>query len=134
MRDDEDYFEDIGDVKVSGEMLDLAEHIIDKKLTSFDPTRFEDRYQNALVDLIKAKSGHRAAPKVEAPSKPSNVINLMDALKKSIAAEKQADKPASRPARAAANTASRGATKKSAPAAKGKAAAKNGSKRLKKAS
>lgn len=134
VRDDEDYFEDIGDVKVSGEMLDLAEHIIDKKLTSFDPAKFEDRYQNALIDLIKAKTGHRPAPKIDAPSKPSNVINLMDALRKSIAAEKQPDKPASRPSRAAAKSSSRGATKKSPASGKAKAAAKSGSKRLKKAS
>jgi DNA end-binding protein Ku len=134
VRDDEDYFEDIGDVKVSGEMLDLAEHIIDKKMTSFDPTKFEDRYQNALVDLIKSKTGERPAPKLEAPSRPSNVINLMDALRNSIAAEKQADKAASRPSRAAAKSTSRGATKKSQPASKGKPASKSGSKRLKKAS
>jgi DNA end-binding protein Ku len=134
VRDDEDYFEDIGDVAVAGEMLDLAEHIIDKKLTSFDPAKFEDRYQNALVDLIKAKTGHRPAPKLEAPSKPSNVINLMDALRKSIAAEKKADKAETRPAQAAAKSASRGATKKSQPASKARGPSKSGSKRMKKAS
>jgi DNA end-binding protein Ku len=140
VRDDEDYFDDISDVKVSDEMMDLATHIIDKKLTSFDPTRFEDRYQNALVDLIKAKTGHRPAPKLEAP-RPSNVINLMDALRKSITAEKgEAPAKASRPARAAAKSASNSATKKersaSKSAAKGraKAAAKSGTKRLRKAS
>ena len=145
VRDDEDYFDDIGDVTVAGEMLELAEHIIDKKLTTFDPSRFEDRYQSALIDLIKAKTGERPAPKLDAP-KPSNVINLMDALRKSIAAEKgeapKADK--ARPARAAAKTAATSSTKKdgqrgrSSAKASGKAAAKGGAKapakRLKKAS
>jgi DNA end-binding protein Ku len=134
VRDDRDYFDDIGDVKVAGEMLDLAQHIIDKKLTSFDPARFEDRYQNALVDLIKAKTGHRPAPKLEAP-KPSNVINLMDALRKSIAAEKgEAAEPKRKPQRAAAKSATTAATRKQRAPAKGKAAAKSVGKRLRKAS
>jgi DNA end-binding protein Ku len=138
VRDDRDYFDDIGDVTVAGEMLDLAQHIIDKKLTSFDPARFEDRYQNALVDLIKAKTGHRPAPKLEAP-KPSNVINLMDALRRSIAAEKEeAAEPKRKPQRAAAKSAATAATRKQRPPAKGKAAAKSAAKgagkRLKKAS
>lgn len=133
VRDDRDYFDDIGDVKVAGEMLDLAQHIIDKKLTSFDPARFEDRYQNALVDLIKAKTGHRPAPKLEAP-KPSNVINLMDALRRSIAAEKaEAAEPKRKPQRAAAKSAATAATRKQRPPAKGKAPAKSAGKRLKKA-
>jgi len=131
VRRDEDYFDDIGDVKVEGEMLDLATHIIGKKLTSFDPTRFEDRYQNALIDLIKAKTGHRPAPKLEAP-RPSNVINLMDALRKSIAAEKGEAPPKARPTRAAAKSASTGATKKEPKASKDRAA-KGGGRRLKKA-
>jgi DNA end-binding protein Ku len=137
VRDDEDYFDDIGDVTIAGEMLDLAEHIIDKKLTSFDPTRFEDRYQNALIDLIKAKTGDRPAPKMAAPAKPSNVINLMDALRKSIAAEKKESapaKPAARPARAAAKAAGASATKTSRSAAKARAPAKGGARRMKKAS
>jgi DNA end-binding protein Ku len=139
VRDDEDYFDDIGDVKVSGEMLDLAEHIIDKKLTRFDPTRFEDRYQNALIDLIKSKTGDKPAPKLDEPRPASNVINLMDALRKSIAAEK-GEKSATgseRPARAAAKTASTSATKKGRSAAKAKAPAKAppkaASKRMRKA-
>ena len=130
VRSDKDVFDDIGDVKVAGEMLDLAEHIIDKKLTHFDPTLFEDRYQTALVELIRAKTGHRPAPKLDAP-KPSNVINLMDALRKSIAAEKrEPDKP--KPARAAAKSASNAATRKERTGGK-KAAPKGSGRKLKKA-
>jgi len=126
VRDDEDYFDDIGEVTISGEMLELAEHIIDKKLTTFDPTRFEDRYQTALIDLIKAKTGHRPTPKLDAP-KPSNVINLMDALKKSIAAEKgeaPSEQDKARPSRAAAKSASTSATKKEREPPRARATAK----------
>lgn len=88
VRQDEEYFDDIGDVKVAPEMLDLATHIIDKKLASFDPTRFEDRYQEAVLELIKAKGGNKALPAPKSAPQPSNVISLIDALKKSVASEK----------------------------------------------
>jgi DNA end-binding protein Ku len=83
VRDDDAYFDDIPNVKIPGEMMDLAEHIIDKKKGKFDPDKFEDRYENALIELLKAKQAGR---EIKAPkeAKPSNVINLMDALRKSI--------------------------------------------------
>ncbi len=86
VRADDEVFDHIPDVKIDADTLDLATHIIERKLTHFDPARFEDRYQNALLDIIKAKAANKPAPKLEAP-KPSNVVNLMDALRKSIAAE-----------------------------------------------
>jgi DNA end-binding protein Ku len=129
VRSDSEIFDDIGDVKMSGEMLDLAEHIIDRKLTHFDPRLFEDRYQTALVELIRAKTGHRPAPKLDAP-KPSNVINLMDALRKSIAAEKDGPTP-SKPARAAAKSSATTATRKDRSSAK--KAPKGAGRKLKKA-
>jgi len=93
IRDQDDYFSDIPDVKVPADMLDLAIHILKSKKTHFDPDKFEDRYEDALVELIKAKKAGKALPKsVEA--KPSNVINLMDALKRSVKAEKDGDKTA----------------------------------------
>jgi DNA end-binding protein Ku len=133
VRDDEDYFDDIAEVKVAGEMLELAEHIIEKKMARFDPTQFEDRYQTALIELIKAKAGRKPAPKLEAP-KPSNVINLMDALRKSIAAEKgpASDKAPARPARAATKSASSGSAKKELRPSSG-APGKGRTKRLRKA-
>jgi DNA end-binding protein Ku len=128
VRDDADYFEDIDDVKVSGEMLELAEHIIDKKLTTFDPSGFEDRYQTALVELIKAKTGHRPAPKLEAP-RPTNVINLMDALRRSIAAEKgETAEPKAAPARAAAKRAATSSTKSEREASRSRTPAKSSAK------
>ena len=117
VRDDADYFEDIGDPAVPDEMLDLAAHIIGKKMSHFDPKRFDDRYQNALLELIKAKGEHRA-PKLEPAPKPSNVVSLMDALRKSIADEQgagQKGKKAAAPAKAEKPAAKEDAAKKPAP-------------------
>jgi DNA end-binding protein Ku len=80
-------------VKVTKDMLDLARHIVEKKSGSFEPDRFEDRYESALVDLINQKrNGIRTTAKT-APKSSGNVINLMDALKRSLASEKQSAPP-----------------------------------------
>ena len=86
VRDDKAYFDDIPDVEISKEMLDLALHIIDLKTAKFDPSKFKDQYQEAVVDLIRAKRAGRPAPEPRAAA-PSNVVNLMDALKRSLGAE-----------------------------------------------
>src|SRR5207253_7280918 len=89
VRSEKDYFDDIQDVKVTKDMLDLAKHIVEKKSGTFEPERFEDHYESALVDLInKKRSGVRSTAKA-APKSSGNVINLMDALKRSLASEKQ---------------------------------------------
>ena len=77
-------FDDIKAVKTDQEMTDLAELIIDKKKAKFDPSKFEDKYEDALLELIRAKKAGREAPKPQAAPKPSNVVNLFDALKKSL--------------------------------------------------
>jgi DNA end-binding protein Ku len=64
-----------------------AAHIIETKTGTFDLGRYEDRYETALIDLIKAKQVGREVQPAETP-KPTNVINLMDALRRSIASEK----------------------------------------------
>jgi DNA end-binding protein Ku len=87
VRDEKDYFSDIPSVKVPPDMLELAVHILKSKKSHFDPDKFEDRYEDALSKLIKAKQAGKPAPKA-ADVKPSNVINLMDALKRSIKADK----------------------------------------------
>jgi DNA end-binding protein Ku len=86
VRDEKKYFSGIPNVKVSHDMLDLAVHILKSKKEHFDPDKFEDRYEDALVKLIKAKHAGKPLPKLE-EAKPSNVINLMDALKRSVKAE-----------------------------------------------
>lgn len=80
-------FDEIKEVKVDQDMLDLAEHIIEKKKGTFDPTAFEDKYEAALLEVIKAKKAGKKITAPKAASKPSNVVNLFDALKKSLAAE-----------------------------------------------
>ncbi len=87
VRDDEAYFDEIPDIKIPGEMLDLAKHIIQTKMGHFDIAKFEDRYENALIEMIRAKQAGLPV-EVSKPQRPTNVTNLMDALRKSIAAEK----------------------------------------------
>jgi len=94
VRGEKDYFDDVQDVKVTKDMLDLAKHIVEQKTGSFDPEEFDDHYETALIDLInKKRNGIKIAPKA-APKSSGNVINLMDALKKSLASERQAPPPA----------------------------------------
>jgi DNA end-binding protein Ku len=80
-------FDDIDDVKIDDEMIELATHIIDKKRIKFDPSKFEDQYENALLELIRDKKAGRTPPVVKPSAHPSNVVNLFDALKKSLASE-----------------------------------------------
>jgi DNA end-binding protein Ku len=87
VREDKSYFDEITNKTVAKDMLDLASHIIDTKVGHFDPGEFKDRYQDAVVDLIRAKRAGKPLPAPAAP-KPSNVVNLMDALKRSLNAEK----------------------------------------------
>jgi DNA end-binding protein Ku len=88
VRDEQPYFEDIPDLKLPKEMLDLATHIVQTKAGHFDPAQFEDRYENALIDLLKKKeAGEKIEPVKEGPT--PQVVNLMDALRASIGAEKK---------------------------------------------
>jgi DNA end-binding protein Ku len=87
VRDEKDYFDDIQDVKVTKDMLDLAKHIVEKKSAPFVPENFEDHYEAALVDLIDKKRAGVKLPAKAAPKTSGNVINLMDALKRSLAGE-----------------------------------------------
>jgi DNA end-binding protein Ku len=86
VRDDKAYFDDIPEAEISKEMLELALHIIDRKAAKFDRSKFKDQYQEAVVDLIRAKRAGRPAPESRAAG-PSNVVNLMDALRRSLGGE-----------------------------------------------
>jgi len=88
VRDEKEYFSEIADVKIATDMLKLAEHIVDTKSGDFDPTSFVDHYEEAVVDLLKSKQAGRALPKSRAAEPPSNVVNLMEALKRSISSGK----------------------------------------------
>ncbi|MBV9533704.1 MAG: Ku protein [Bradyrhizobium sp.] len=102
VRDQAQYFEDIPELKLPKEMLDLATHIVNTKSGHFDPSQFEDRYENALVELLKKKeAGEKVVPAKAGPA--PRVVNLMDALRASVdAAKKKAPAPsvqARRPAK-----------------------------------
>jgi DNA end-binding protein Ku len=83
-----EYFDEIPDEKIPKDMLDLASHIVETKSGHFNPEEFEDQYEDALKELLKKK---QAGEKIEAPREraPAKVINLMDALRRSVEAERK---------------------------------------------
>ena len=98
-----EYFDDIQDVKITKDMLDLAKHIVEQKSGHFEPAKFEDHYEAALQELLNKKRAGQP-PVVKAKVKTEgNVINLMDALKRSISG-----KPAPAAKQAAAPKAAKG--------------------------
>lgn len=80
----------ISAVKIEGEMLDLARHIIETKTGEFDPAEFEDHYEEAVIELIKAKIAGRK-PKRLPKRKASNVTDLMEALRRSAGVSKKSE-------------------------------------------
>ncbi|HRF09237.1 MAG TPA: Ku protein [Xanthobacteraceae bacterium] len=112
------FFEDVPAKKPDSEMVALASELIEKKTKKFDPAAFHDKYTDALKELIEAKQEKRAPRAIEEAELPSNVINLMEALKRSVGkkasgakAEDKEKKPAKRSKRAAKSA--RGAAKRS---------------------
>jgi DNA end-binding protein Ku len=89
VRKEEDYFDEIPDEKVPKDMLELAKHIVEKKAGHFKPEKFDDRYEDALKELLKKK---QSGQKIERPTEhaPAKVINLMDALRRSVQTERGA--------------------------------------------
>lgn len=108
IRSEEDYFSDIKTPKISKDMIELASHILDTKASHFDPSKFDDEYENALKALVKQKAAGKTVKFVEKPAKADNVISLMDALKQSL----KGKAPVQRPSRAS-RTAPRAAKKTS---------------------
>lgn len=100
IRDAREYFDDIPDVKLVPDMLKLAEHILATKEADFDPSKFVDHYEEAVVAMLKEKQAGIPVRKDHAVAPPANVINLMDALKRSLAGHQTAasfDSPAAAP-------------------------------------
>ena len=93
VRDAKGYFEDVPDLKLPKEMRDLAAHIVDSKAGHFDPAGFEDRYETALVEMLRAKQAGRVIQQPKDEPTPARVVNLMDALRASIGSQTQ-KKPA----------------------------------------
>jgi DNA end-binding protein Ku len=90
IREAERYFEDVSARPVGGEQLELAEQLINSKTAKFDPAKFKDHYQAALRELVAAKlHGRLASKEKEKPAGGAKIINLMDALKRSLKTEGQ---------------------------------------------
>jgi DNA end-binding protein Ku len=104
VRDPKEYFDEIDDVKVTKDMLDLARHIVEQKSGNFEPDKFEDQYETALVDLINQK---RAGKPITAKERPrgENVVDLMDALRKSVGGATTTQAPLKRAAKKSKKTA-----------------------------
>ena len=97
VRDEKTFFKDIPNLRVPKDMVELAGHILDRKAGHFDAGKFKDEYELALRKLVKRKAaGHTIERSVEEPP-PTNVINLMDALRQSMKRKKAASAPARKP-------------------------------------
>lgn len=97
VRSSDEAFADIPGITIEGEMLDLARHIIEQKRGTFDPATFDDRYDAALADLIKAKKDGRRIERPK-PVKTSDPGDLLAALRESAGAGKSSAKPRTRKA------------------------------------
>jgi len=119
VRPAEEAFAGIPEVAVTGEMVDLATHIIRGKSGAFDPAAFDDRYEAALAELVRAKMEGRTLPKARTP-RAAKVVDLLDALRASAGAAGGAKKPAPKgtgaKARAAGGKAKAGAKAAARPA------------------
>ncbi len=125
LRNAADYFRDIKQTEINEDALEMAEALIAKKTTRFDPSKFEDGYETAVRELVEAKIKNLPVPQDEpVKAQPAKVINLMDALRKSIGAEGES---------ATARGAKKPPVSEKQPAAKGiglvKASAKSAAKR-----
>jgi DNA end-binding protein Ku len=89
VRKAEDYFCDLPDLTIAPHLLTLARHIVDSKATDFDPLTFRDRYEEALLAHLKAKQSGAMQERKPTFATPQRVINLMEALRRSVAEDKK---------------------------------------------
>jgi DNA end-binding protein Ku len=90
VRQDDAYFETIPDITLAPDMVDLASHIIDRMRGPFEPESFKDRYEEAVIDLVRNKQTGRPVSSPPEPRRGGNVVSLMDALRRSIASDRPA--------------------------------------------
>src|SRR5882757_4514898 len=88
VRNAADYFSDVPELALAPDLLQLAEHIVDSKVKTFDPLAFRDRYEEALLTHLKAKAAGAVREEKTAFSAPLRFINLMEALRRSITQDK----------------------------------------------
>ncbi len=102
LRNPEEYFRDVKKVTVDADSLALAKELIKRKAGKFDPSKFVDGYEVALKELVEAKIQHAPIPRDEEfKPKRAQVINLMDALRKSVAGKSADAEQEAAPKRAA---------------------------------
>lgn len=118
VRDDKATFKDIPSPRVPKDMIELAGHILDSKAGHFDPKEFKDKYEEALRKLVKRKASGKTIEPVERETESSNVVDLMEALRRSVGAPSGQKKRSSKPAKKA-----KGGTKKKRTASKSRKAA-----------
>jgi DNA end-binding protein Ku len=93
IRDAKEYFGDIPNAKVEPDMLKLAEHILQNKAADFDPSQFVDRYEDAIVEMLRKKQAGIEVSRERAVPRPQNLVNLTEALRRSVAQENAASAP-----------------------------------------
>jgi DNA end-binding protein Ku len=93
VRKAEDYFCDLPELALAPDMLTLAEHIVDSKAADFDPLTFRDRYEEALLAHLKARQAGAIEERKQTLAAPRRVINLMEALRRSVAEDKKPAAP-----------------------------------------
>jgi len=89
VRNASDYFDEVPELALAPDLLQLAEHIVDSKIADFDPQAFRDRYEEKLLEHLKAKQAGAVREETTAFAAPRRVINLMEALRRSIAQDKK---------------------------------------------
>ena len=89
----EDYFCDLPELTLAPDMLTLARQIIDSKAADFDPSTFRNRYEEALLAHLKAKQAGAVQERKQTFATPRRVINLMEALRRSVAEDKKPAAP-----------------------------------------
>jgi DNA end-binding protein Ku len=89
VRNAKDYFGDLPELTLAPDMRKLAEHILDSKAADFDPATFRDRYEEALLAHLKSKQAGAVREQKPTIAAPTRVINLMEALRRSIAQDKK---------------------------------------------
>jgi len=106
MRDESEFFDDIKSPKISKDMVELAAHILDTKAAHFQPDKFKDKYETALKALVKRKASGKTIAQPKPAERDDNVVDLMDALRRSLkgggkAAPRRSQAASRRPQRAA---------------------------------
>ena len=99
VRDASAYFEDVPDTKIEPALMKMAEQLVESRIAAFDPSKFHDRYEDAVIAMIERKKAGLPAQARRAPQKDGAIIDFAEALRKSL--EKGGKTPAAKDAPAA---------------------------------